>query len=140
VADALARLRAFVRVTPIGESSARAVASLASLSALSFPGMPEWLGHQERVMLTLGSDVRRWFMSWQKECEYCWPAVGLDWWMVVRAGAQSVKMWISRISGWVGAYEEARLAASMRPASSASEISACPPRPIWRWKTSFWLQ
>jgi hypothetical protein len=41
VADIFTRRRAFVRVTPIGDSSARSVASLASLSALSFPGMPE---------------------------------------------------------------------------------------------------
>lgn len=37
------------------------------VSALSFPGMPEWLGHHERVTLIKGFVVRKWVVDLQKE-------------------------------------------------------------------------
>ena len=35
------------------------VASLARASALSFPGMSQWLGHQARVIVRAGFESRR---------------------------------------------------------------------------------
>ena len=81
-----------MRVTPIGELQASSVAFLASVSALSFPLIPEWLGHHDRVTLIRWSAERRRVTELQKDHEYNWPADGVGRWMAVRADAQSVKM------------------------------------------------
>jgi len=60
VAIALVRLKALVRVIPIG--GARSVACLVRASALSFPKTPEWLGHHEMT-------VESWVTDSQKDAE-----------------------------------------------------------------------
>ena len=60
----LALLLAFVWETLKGVCRSRSVASFANWSALSLPGMPQWLGHQaidtERFLWV----VRRGWMVW----------------------------------------------------------------------------
>ena len=62
--DNLAHLLALEWVTLNGIWCSSSVASLASWSALSLPGMPQWLGHQEIDIKRFSCVVRRGRITW----------------------------------------------------------------------------
>ena len=90
--DRLARRLAFERETLNGTCRSRVVASFASSSALSFPGMPQWLGHQaieiERFSLASRIGLRIW---WNLIVKY-WAELGLGLLMALTAAALSEKI------------------------------------------------
>ena len=62
--DDLARRLALEYVTLNGVCLPSSVASLANLSALSLPSMPQWLGHQEIETFRLACVVMSGLMVW----------------------------------------------------------------------------
>ena len=112
------------------------MASLASESALSFPGMPQWLGHQDTMIRRFGWVSRRGRIRLWKLSVKCWADPGFGSMIALTAAALSEKKWILLMLGKSAVRLDAIWAAFARAAISASKTSAWPPRPIFSWSIS----
>ena len=129
-------LRALARVVVNGDWLSFCVASLASLSTLSFPFMLQWLGHHDMITESDSLFSRMGLMVlWKLEAK-CWADWGLGLAIASAATVLSVKNMISVMFGRFCMYSAACVAPIARAAISASYTSACPPSPILSEKTS----
>ena len=120
---------AFDLVVLKGISHLCVVASLARVSALSLPGMPQWLGHHATVKERFGCVSRRGRMwLWKLRVKY-WAGLGLGSRMALTAAALSEKKVMFVRLGWVAVRLEAIEAPLASAAISASNTSAWPPSP-----------
>ena len=130
VMAAFALRLALDRVVLKGIWQLREVASFASASALSFPGMSQWLGHQETVTVRLGwfSKLLRMWLWKLSVKNWADDALGSAIALTEAALSDHEKKAILLVLGksFSRAVEMAALA---RAAISASNTSAWPPRP-----------
>ena len=122
--DVLALLLALEYVALKGVWRSSSVASFASLSALSLPEMPQWLGHHDIETFRFSWFVSRGLMVWwnlrAKNCE----VLGLGSVIAVMVAALSVKKAMWEMLGECNRYSSALVAPIDRAAISASKTSA----------------